>query len=636
MGSVTDLLNFRGNDLFPDETIVWGCEINKDKLINDEKSGKSYYMNLEKRVYCEFSSREEMEYSLKRKRVSLKRAIEVYMEEGTMSISDVSLPAGEAGCQSRNPEYQSETTKPSWNEMTNNPKRFHVIFDMLEDLKGAIHGGIDIPKSMSRIVQFSQGKWYTTNGNGEFHLYDGFNNGGSGDKSNKKISIFGLVLQYDESEGSLTLNQADYAVSQRYFPELSELLKGRQLARVEWPTANSFTERNQRALGHLPCNLQWSNGLRFDPSDRDGKCLHFTASTKGALYVVFSAVPSNKDTWYYVEISPFGVAIYKSQRLKVSTVNTNAVALGDALLYQSYFVCVTESTTSTVIEYGKSQGTTDSGDVYLTMIDHDQPLHVRFYSFANGEESAQIVDSHVVSRKLTTSECKGDTYRDKEEPNCVQRCHEACAPLTGCKSRSQGNPKASECNECRYAKDQSDVCITECPAGQKPNKQKNCMESFDLKFKQDTGLEHSDITGFPTLNEMAICFWINTQGAEDRNDFALDYVNKGAAHTLFQISVTVSDEVHIDYYIGEKGKEPRGGRFLKFKKDDKWHLFCVNRESSTGIISLFIDGKNAYPTFTLIEQPGRVPEAGGTMHLGGFRDRNFRGKISGVNIWNRL
>lgn len=71
-----------------------------------------------------------------------------------MSISDVSLPAGEAGCQSKNPEYQSQVTKPSWNEMTTGHKRFHVIFDMLEDLKGAVHGGIDIPKSMSRIVRF--------------------------------------------------------------------------------------------------------------------------------------------------------------------------------------------------------------------------------------------------------------------------------------------------------------------------------------------------------------------------------------------------------------------------------------------------------------------------------------------------
>jgi hypothetical protein len=71
-----------------------------------------------------------------------------------MSISDVSLTAGEAGCQSKSPEYQSTVTRPSWAEMTNEHKQFHVMFDMLEDLKGAVHGGIDIPRSMSRIVQY--------------------------------------------------------------------------------------------------------------------------------------------------------------------------------------------------------------------------------------------------------------------------------------------------------------------------------------------------------------------------------------------------------------------------------------------------------------------------------------------------
>jgi predicted Zn-dependent protease len=81
MGSVTDLLNFRANDLFPDETIDWGCEKHKEALASDEGSEKSYYMVNEKKVYCEFASRNEMEVQLKRKRVSLKRAIEVYLEE---------------------------------------------------------------------------------------------------------------------------------------------------------------------------------------------------------------------------------------------------------------------------------------------------------------------------------------------------------------------------------------------------------------------------------------------------------------------------------------------------------------------------------------------------------------------------
>lgn len=79
MGSITDLLDFRANDLFPDEKINWECETKSLKV--DGKSQRSYYVLNSKRIYCDFSNRDEMEVSLHRKRVSLKRAIEVYMEE---------------------------------------------------------------------------------------------------------------------------------------------------------------------------------------------------------------------------------------------------------------------------------------------------------------------------------------------------------------------------------------------------------------------------------------------------------------------------------------------------------------------------------------------------------------------------
>ena len=64
---------------------------------------------------------------------------------------------------------------------------------------------------------------------------------------------------------------------------------------------------------------------------------------------------------------------FQSQKLMVSTVDVNAVGLGTAILYQSYFVCLKETSKSTVIEYGKSLSTTESGDVYLTMLDRDDP-----------------------------------------------------------------------------------------------------------------------------------------------------------------------------------------------------------------------------------------------------------------------
>ena len=115
----------------------------------------------------------------------------------------------------------------------------------------------------------------------------------------------------------------------------------------------------------------------------------------------------------------------------VSTVDVNAVGLGASILYQSYFVCLKETSQSTVIEYGKSVSTTESGDVYLTMIDRDEPLFVRFYSFGNGEKPLEVVDAHIVSRRLTKADCRGDTVLDKQTNMCAQRCHELCDPTQG-------------------------------------------------------------------------------------------------------------------------------------------------------------------------------------------------------------
>lgn len=75
-----------------------------------------------------------------------------------MSISDVSLPAGKAGCETNDPRYKSSTKRPSWAEITTERKRFMVIFDMLRDLKGDPEDGFDIPKSMSRIAQYRYSK----------------------------------------------------------------------------------------------------------------------------------------------------------------------------------------------------------------------------------------------------------------------------------------------------------------------------------------------------------------------------------------------------------------------------------------------------------------------------------------------
>lgn len=116
----------------------------------------------------------------------------------------------------------------------------------------------------------------------------------------------------------------------------------------------------------------------------------------------------------------------------MSSVDVDAVGLGDEILYQPYFVCVKQEPDATVIEYGKSQGTTEKGEIYLSMIDKEKlNLHIRFYAFGNGEDALEITDAHVLKRSFTKAECKGDTSKDEGTNTCVQKCHEMCDPLKG-------------------------------------------------------------------------------------------------------------------------------------------------------------------------------------------------------------
>lgn len=123
----------------------------------------------------------------------------------------------------------------------------------------------------------------------------------------------------------------------------------------------------------------------------------------------------------------------------VSTLNINAVGLGNGILYQSFFVCVNESSEGTLIEYGKSQGFSENRHVFLSMIDKENPLSSHFYSFGNGEELVQVVDVHVLPRRLFNVDCRGDTVLDEDTNLCVQECHKFCDPAKGRKGKTISN-----------------------------------------------------------------------------------------------------------------------------------------------------------------------------------------------------
>lgn len=255
----------------------------------------------------------------------------MYFLQGAISISDIELknctPQKDRPVKDdiHNPYLWTTEDIPTWANIIKHNKVFKVSFDMLDDMPNALRKALDIGQSMSRLVKFYKKKWYTSDSDGSFHLYGAFNNGHSSNTSQRKISVLGLVLTFNEADGSLVLSESDFDASKRFFPTLDKEMRGAQLARVEMPSEKSVKRATTPPQSVQPCQVQWSNALRFDPTDSKGKCLHFTASTAGTLFVVFAALPKDVNSRYSVEISPERVATYK-----VITVVNRSV--GDTLL----------------------------------------------------------------------------------------------------------------------------------------------------------------------------------------------------------------------------------------------------------------------------------------------------------------
>ena len=110
----------------------------------------------------------------------------------------------------------------------------------------------------------------------------------------------------------------------------------------------------------MPCNLDWNNAnnRRFPVSRKNGKCLRFVAASYGDIFVVFATNPNNEWTWYYFQISSYGVALFKVKN-KMSKLNRfqkliliqaglvvkykldyNAGSLKDAELFRGFFICM--------------------------------------------------------------------------------------------------------------------------------------------------------------------------------------------------------------------------------------------------------------------------------------------------------
>ncbi|XP_078348817.1 uncharacterized protein LOC144633816 isoform X1 [Oculina patagonica] len=526
LGTITDLVNFRANDLFLGEPVDWGCEGHSSDLVQETTGDvtKKYYTVADahgtvSKFYCPFQDREELDIALSRRRASLKRAIETYMEEGPTSVSDMQIPECSSKDESTDTQndFLANTRVPTWNEITQQDKTITVTFDMENDLARGPSDLMKIQRNMSREVRFKRGRWFTADTDGKFHMYSGYRNGKSAKLSRHKLSIFGLVLSYNSKYGGLELSEEDFNASKKIYPTLSKELVGFPLARVNllYSDSTSPLKRTTQTPTVIPCNVKWSNALRLDPTTTGGRCLHFTASSAGDIFVVFATVPSRSTTWYYVQIGINKVAIYKGGNSVTNTSDSGAISIGDTLLYQSYFVCLYEKPNSTLIEYGKSLGTSESGDVYLTYLDTDHPLNVRFYAFGNMDASVKIWDAHILSRDLTNADCKGDTCKDLPTNLCVQKCHSLCDPFAGCRHPGADVLEPSDCLACRFARDPlTNTCLESCPSGTKlVTEDKNCIMKLG-HFSSSPGISCKEILDSGD-SEGDGEYWINPEQTGD-------------------------------------------------------------------------------------------------------------------------
>ncbi len=176
--------------------------------------------------------------------------------------------------------------------------------------------------------------------------------------SRNLLNILGLVLEYNEADATVSVVDlrkiiAEYATSVGCSFGLEDLadlqslvtvecgrllktlrvnlknvrnlnrfwsdLKGKVIGVVDYvDPIKSVIRAWDLKFAVLPCQLKWSNNLMMvlpKTSKDEGKCLKFTASTEGELFLVIATTPSNQNSWYIFQITTKGVIFYRVKRL---------------------------------------------------------------------------------------------------------------------------------------------------------------------------------------------------------------------------------------------------------------------------------------------------------------------------------
>ncbi|XP_077985473.1 uncharacterized protein LOC144440089 [Glandiceps talaboti] len=464
LAPITDLLYFQMDEIFPNAEFE-SCTDRTDLQL-DEQTGKWYYLvektvgnlTVHERVFCKFMSKEEFMNDLAKRRDSLEYAISIYMSEGLVSNDEISVKGGNKYCELNEREAEEDSKRPDWNYIKSG-KSFSIAFDMDEDIEGGRRGST-IPKDQIFTMHYFASKWFVEKDTGKARLTDGYSNGGSDIPVNRKISVRGLVLTFEPEAGYFKLNDEDYDASLVFWKSIFDGLKGQFIAQVSWPmsieAANTEDLEGRFMEGtvqRIPCNIHWSNVQLLDTT-HGGVCLFFSAVSEGTIYAVFSSVPKDTTTWYFVEISPVLVAIHKFNHVLAETTIKNARGLGDAVLHQGYFICIATLTSEkeTLIEYGKYSGD-EKKITYLTYIDKHSNIVPNFYAIGSGNEDVTLYHLRLPDRRPPEStQCGQGTRFNVDKQLCELDCDEHCHPDYGCMILDSGVPSPRLCNECKDIK----------------------------------------------------------------------------------------------------------------------------------------------------------------------------------------
>ncbi|PAA55510.1 hypothetical protein BOX15_Mlig022132g2 [Macrostomum lignano] len=499
--AVDEIFNMNMDDLFPGGKVDFGCvggDSSKVKILVEPETNRRYYIDVRTKfdnsskfeqkvkVYCKYSHLEDFKEDLNKRRISLERAIGVYMAEGPFPTSSFELKAGEPGCEEAtlgtvSASMASKSRVMSYAELKKSP--FLIAFDLPQPVPNLIP-----MKAKYRII-FKDGIWFATEPTQtSMHLYDGCE---ISESTEARICFRNIMLNYDEKTGLLRVDPRVFPITKSRIPSLPEWLSGSIVARahrLEMTKSIKADVFSGRAA--LPCNIRWLNSHRLDPKKQEN-CIHFTAASEGDIFVIFSAIPKDHTTWYYLQINSEGVSFYQGLKLRKRDVQKGMGILGDKNLFQSFFVCVIQNSGTVMMQYGKADPESEVGTVFsgYTFARDSQFSRLSFYTFGSGSKEVSLMDIRL-TRTMPKVECLSKNYK-KVKGHCVLKCHAECINCDA----ANDNKACHQCKNVRVETGKGAIkvieCLSKCPAGKyvSQTKKRLCVPCLAGTFKSGKGNE---------------------------------------------------------------------------------------------------------------------------------------------------